>query len=985
MAINSLSASSYGLSGIVSGMDTQSMVEGMLSGTQLKIDSTLQKKTVLEYEQSMYREVMAKLSTLQSSFLSFTSSTNLLSNSFYNTMNTSVSTAADMPQAFSVTASSSANTGSVTMDYIKQLATARTSKTQTDATGDVQGVLSRDAAQKIVDEHSGTASNMTIKVGDTNMVITDVAAKFGGKTQSEVVEQLNEVFAANGNVATASFVNNKLQINATNPDARITVSAASSSSFLSMAMFGDMQSMSYVGTLEAEIDTDEYLPGFDINLDGRTQTIHMDINALRTYAADGGSAQELLSQMQQEVQRKFGASVTLSGTDLAGDATFSFATGQSTQKMTITGDYKTMDMLGIESGMSNKLNTGMALKDLNFAQELQGNKHVFTINGEEFSYDSDVTLGEIIDDINSSEAGVKISYIESEDRFMIQSSQMGAGSNEFELSQSEGNLLSVMFGVQGGSAVQGYGINMPMTGSAVSEEEIRNGGTFTFDVDGTEYKFTVSRDATSEDPYTHETFAKEMNTAFANTFGILSNDKQALEFVYNDDNTFSIVANDKDRVVTAVAQDGETNTSQLGFTTRQSTLAQSSSAKLSDAGIVFGAGSQITIDLGVYGQATIDGASFTGDETMQQFADRLNSAISGQIASAVAADPSLTAPPETPFVNFDERTSGFRIVGVDVPMEIVVGKGDSSENLDNIFGSMSVAVNAPAASALQQTDEGSNAVFSINGSEIERASNSFTIDGLAYTLYSTTHTDPQDLTSSYNNSSRITVTRDTDQIVEGLQEFVDTYNETINFINEMYKADTTYKDYPPLTDEQKSGMSDNEIELWEEKAKEGLLRSDSTLGDVLQSLRSAMYTHPEGSSIAIYDLGISTSFYAEDGNFSIESVDDLRAMIESDPDAVRNLLAGTGGVMEQVNEAINNAVRSSYSNPGSLVSVAGANALDSDSSIYKQIAELDEQLLTLENRYWSEYDRYWSQFNAMEEYIAQMNSQSSWLTQQLGG
>ncbi len=177
-------------------------------------------------------------------------------------------------------------------------------------------------------------------------------------------------------------------------------------------------------------------------------------------------------------------------------------------------------------------------------------------------------------------------------------------------------------------------------------------------------------------------------------------------------------------------------------------------------------------------------------------------------------------------------------------------------------------------------------------------------------------------------------------------------------------------------------MSDREIELWEEKSKEGLLRNDPLLERVLSSLRSAMNTKPEGSSIALYDLGISTSFYANDGNFNPESLDDLRAAIEANPEAVRQLFAGEGGIMELVNKAITNAAKSSFASPGYLAQVAGSNVLDTTSSIYKQIKELDSQMLTLEDRYASEYSNYWRQFNAMEQMIQQMNTQSSWLSQQ---
>jgi flagellar capping protein FliD len=201
----------------------------------------------------------------------------------------------------------------------------------------------------------------------------------------------------------------------------------------------------------------------------------------------------------------------------------------------------------------------------------------------------------------------------------------------------------------------------------------------------------------------------------------------------------------------------------------------------------------------------------------------------------------------------------------------------------------------------------------------------------------------------------------------------------------VYRADATYKDYAPLTAAQKADMSDREIELWEEKSKEGLLRNDQYLDRILGAMRTSMYTRPEGSGIAIYDLGITTSYYTNDGNLNPESIDKLRIAIENNPEGVRQLFAGAGGIMELLNNAINTAARSSYGSPGYIAAQAGSNSLDTSSNIYRQVEQIDRQLQSLENRYWSEYDRYWKQFNTMEQLISQMNSQSSWLSQMMGG
>ncbi len=52
-------------------------------------------------------------------------------------------------------------------------------------------------------------------------------------------------------------------------------------------------------------------------------------------------------------------------------------------------------------------------------------------------------------------------------------------------------------------------------------------------------------------------------------------------------------------------------------------------------------------------------------------------------------------------------------------------------------------------------------------------------------------------------------------------------------------------DYAPLTDAQKEDMKEDEIKLWEEKARKGTLRNDSTLKSLLTKMRTSIYTSVE--------------------------------------------------------------------------------------------------------------------------------------------
>ncbi len=999
MAINSLSASSYGLSGLVSGMNSQEMVEKMLSGTQAKIDKAGQKKTVLQYKQEMYREVANKLKALQSSYLSFTSQTNLLSSGFYNTMTTAITPPMGASAAFSVSASSSASTGSVIMNRIMQLATAQTSKTQADATQDVVAGLDQTVAARLLAQHQGGDATLNIRVGSKQAQFLNAPELFAGRTQSEIADIINAQFATDGVNAKADFVNNKLQIVAGNKNDHIVVQGNRlTDSNLAMKMFGNVAALSGQGTFEAEIDSERYNPSFTVNLDGRQQTIRLDLNALKSFVgdastpSDGGAA--LKDSIQTQLTRAFGAAIKV---DLTAEG-IRFDVNEKSQRFTLTGGSMEMGALGLKAGVSNKLNTTLAIKDLNFATELQGNQQTFKINGVEFSYNSDASLGQIISDINGSSAGVKITYIESEDRFTIQRSETGTGTaDELDsvISQTTGNLMSVLFGAEGGKTVTGQGVNMAMVGENFDVSEISHGGRFTFNMNGSNYTFNIGW-RNGQETYTKESFAEGLNDAFRNSFGVMPDGTQAVTVAVNDAGGLTITANDKNVVISTAEYNEDTNTSLLGFSEDQRTLATNAST-LEDAGISFGTDGGIQINLGGAGSPFnmtigIDANELHPGMTMDDVAGLINRKIEEANQTLPAAD-QMTVLPR---IDFDGHTAAFRVMGVDIPMEILMLEGSDGEGLDNLFGQMSLKTGQPAQTAgadpfLKQTDAGKNAIFELNGVEMQRSSNSFTVDGLTFTLHSTTLKDQTAVydpattnANDFYGPTGVAVTRDTDKIVEGFQEFLKSYNETIDYLYGLYKADATYRDYAPLTAKQKETMSDREIELWEEKSKEGLLRNDQNIERIINQMRKAMYSKPEGSTIAIYDLGITTSYYTNDGNLNAESIDQLRSAIEKDPEAVYRLFAGEGGLMEQLNDLINGAAKTSYGSPGTLVALAGSNALDTTSTIYKQIKEIDDQLLTLESRYWKEYDRYWKQYNQMEQLIQQMNNQTSWLAQLSG-
>jgi flagellar hook-associated protein 2 len=220
------------------------------------------------------------------------------------------------------------------------------------------------------------------------------------------------------------------------------------------------------------------------------------------------------------------------------------------------------------------------------------------------------------------------------------------------------------------------------------------------------------------------------------------------------------------------------------------------------------------------------------------------------------------------------------------------------------------------------------------------------------------------------------------------------YNKLIDTITS-YTTTKKDTDYAPLTDAQKDEMTTEEIEDWNEKAKEGILFGDSTLNSLASNLRFVFSTLVSGAGNASA-IGISTSSaYSDNGKLTLDE-DALVAAIESDPEKVKSIFTATaeesesvtgsgylaGGLATRLKSIMESYAKTTGSYKGKLVDLAGIanNATTTDNYISRQQTILSNRLEYLQDLLETRQDRYQSQFTTLETYISQMNSQSSWLT-----
>jgi len=230
-----------------------------------------------------------------------------------------------------------------------------------------------------------------------------------------------------------------------------------------------------------------------------------------------------------------------------------------------------------------------------------------------------------------------------------------------------------------------------------------------------------------------------------------------------------------------------------------------------------------------------------------------------------------------------------------------------------------------------------------------------------------------------------TTTKDTDKIYEGLKSFVEAYNKLIGDLNSRIDEEATYRDYAPLTSDQKKEMSESEIELWEEKAKTGLLRNDTNISSFLSSMRSALYTKPDGCDFALYQIGIETSSEWEDKGKLVIDESKLKSMIETNSQDIQELFTNaTDGLATKLNSVIKATANTNSSTPGTLVGLAGVvgKATEITNTLTKQLRSINSKIEELQDKYETEKNRYWKMFDSMESALSSLNSQSSWLAQQ---
>ena len=962
MAVNAASStyvnnasSNKGFSGLASGIDTESMVEQLLSGTQTKIDKQEAIKQQLEWKQEIYRDLITQINAFQTKFFSYTSDSNLMSETFFNAMSAVTSSS-----AFKATATSGAVTGSSTLE-VRRLATKASLSSGGAVSGALVGKVDKAALEELVKQQQGTDADYTVKfkVGTKTVsanlrdlfVDSDGSFKqYDSSVQRDAAIQakLTEAFKDTGVKVAVKDGAMPLTTEGEKRDS-VTVDTASGSLGLKkLGLTANSRPVSKASdqttTLSGKVDEAPKLE-FTVGLDDLNKTVSLDLRDLM----DGGKVDE--SKLQDALQTALNKAHGYGQITVAKDGD-GFSLEVSTgRKVSVGGSAAALGVMGLKNGQSNRVGLGTKLGDLSLKTDLQGGSFRFTINGEEFHFTENDTIGDVLEKVNASGAGVRMVYRAQSDTFVLEATESGSG-KQISLSQQEGNLLNAFFGA--GTAENG---------KSVSSKAL----TYTVDTKGKELK--------------GDTTLKDLGLKLLGQDGKELDENTKLSELSQKSGGLYSFAEDK---ITAQAT-GDTTIGQLG--------------------------------LEIYGK---DGQPLPADTKLSELGDKTNS-LSWQDGRVV-------------YTSQEDR---------------VTDDSEATKKLLNqLFGTdrlvLGNAVDPNAGVPKAQMADGQNAIIAVDGQLTERSSNNFSINGInydisditgeysdvtmmkggaAYTLGAGEYikdgvvygqddkpvagvsfqdedgktVDPKDLVlvngqvkKFTGTAARVDVSQNTDQIMDGIKSFMDEYNKLIKTINDYLDEDTNYRDYAPLTADQKKEMSEREIELWEEKAKEGLLHRDSTLQTFLQQMRTVLYEKPANGGYALYELGIETGSWESKGQltFTTDGEARLRQLLETDPTNVMKLFTDPeDGLGAKLNTILKSTANTTGGSPGTLVQLAGVKggSTEKNNSIYDQLKALDDKIAALKKTYEAEKTRYWNQFNTMEQMISNMNTQSSYLAQMMGG
>lgn len=344
-------------------------------------------------------------------------------------------------------------------------------------------------------------------------------------------------------------------------------------------------------------------------------------------------------------------------------------------------------------------------------------------------------------------------------------------------------------------------------------------------------------------------------------------------------------------------------------------------------------------------------------------------------------------------VNYSQLGRTFSIASKTTGTSSTLTGSDTTGNfLDTIFGNSSMNLIGSDANVTITDPLG-------NSSTVVKSKNNFSIDGVTYNL-----------TKETTDSIEVTLTQNIDDTLDSVVGFIDKYNTMIEKINDLIDETRDY-DYDPLTDDQKEEMTDDEIESWETMAKQGIVKNDSILSNMLTKMRTAFYESVSGAGITLSEIGLSTSADTSEKGKIIIDEDTLKTALTNNGEGIVKLFTQSStsyssydpdltsteratrnseeGIFQRLNDILQDNVRTIRDDngyKGLLLQKAGIQGDYSEFNnlLADQLKAQQEFIDDLTDTLADKEEAYYLQFTSLETTMQSLNNQSSWLSQMMG-
>jgi flagellar hook-associated protein 2 len=314
-----------------------------------------------------------------------------------------------------------------------------------------------------------------------------------------------------------------------------------------------------------------------------------------------------------------------------------------------------------------------------------------------------------------------------------------------------------------------------------------------------------------------------------------------------------------------------------------------------------------------------------------------------------------------------------------------------------------------------RTHQARDAIVYFDGERLERESNRFEIDGL--TININANINPNATPPDNPVDLRINIIRDTSDTMDMIRNFVEEYNNLVRSIRELTETRRPRQPgggghFMPLTEEQRRGMSEREVELWEEQARTGILHRDSTLRDLTNRMHREIFRNvytEDGRTLNLLHFGIRTSSdLTRFGELQIDEArlehalanrtDDVAALFTQRSDTPPGTIIGNGhpndpGIRRQRQERLNESGVAQRLNDilmwetmggGGIHGTAGTVSQEADNStMSRRITQADRRIETILADLQRREQRYFEKFSRLEAAMMQSQSQMMWLDQMI--